>query len=178
VALRAGRDADPAGRAVVRLGTWSSPGTFVSAGSTTGSLEPGPGGAATIDIPAATGAVAGAVLEDPFVLTWDGYGVSEPHWVDRAPGGTTPAGSEYGADYVVGGCGTPGGPGGTPGPGEAPLAAVALSAPAKRTGAGRVRVRGRVVPGRGGVPVELTQRGAPLIGQPLRWGGSSPKLGS
>jgi hypothetical protein len=133
-------------------GTWT--GAFASAGPTTGAVVAGSGGTVTIDVPAQTGAVAGAVLASPFVLTYDGAGPPEPHWVDRAPGGTTPAGSEFGADYVVGSCGA-GGPGGGGG-GAGGVSSVQLRAPAKRIGAGLVRVRGSVAPARGGVPVDLT----------------------
>ena len=91
------------------------------------------------------------------------------HWVDRAPGGTTPAGSEFGADLVVGVCGLTGGnPGagggtgtGTPegqtpgaGPG-AVLGAVALRAPTRITGNRTITVSGAVLPARAGVPVTL-----------------------
>ena len=137
-------------------GTWT--GAFASAGATTGAVVAGSGGTVTIDVPAQSGAVAGAVLASPFVLTYDGAGPPEPHWVDRAPGGTTPAGSEFGADYVVGSCGGTGGPGGGGGGGGGGVgvSSVQLRAPAKRIGAGRVRVRGSVAPARGGVPVDLT----------------------
>jgi hypothetical protein len=138
-------------------GTWT--GDFVSAGSTTAAVVGGGGGTVTIDVPSQTGASAGALLANPFVLTYDGFDGSVPHWVDRAPGGTTPAGSEFGADYVVGSCGGGGGGGGGGGPvggGPGGVASVQLRAPVKRVGAGRVRVRGSIAPARGGVPVNLT----------------------
>jgi hypothetical protein len=140
-------------------GTWA-PGGFTVAGTTSGTLVPGAGGTATIDIPAQAGAVAGTVLANPFVLTWDDAPAPYPaHWVDRGPGGTTPDGTEYGADYVVGSCGASGGGPGGPGPGPGGLSSVKLSAPSKRVGAGRVTVRGSVTPARSGVPVEVTAKG-------------------
>ena len=135
-------------------GTWTAAGGFASAGPTTGEVVAGSGGTVTIDVPAATGAVPGAVLTQLFVLTYDGVdSPTQPHWVDRAPGGVTPVGSEFGADYVVGPCGAPP-PGG--GGGGGAVTAVTLSAAAKRTGAGPVTVSGGVAPARGGVPVDLS----------------------
>ncbi len=131
-------------------GTWTEGANFVSAGSTAGEVVAGAGGTVTIDVPAGTGAVPGGVLRNSFVLTYDGV-TTAPHWVDRAPGGVTPAGTEYGADFVVGACGSGGG-------GNA-VAAVRLKAPSKRVGTGRVRVRGSVVPARAGVTVDLTATG-------------------
>ncbi len=136
-------------------GTWSS-GNFVSAGPTSGALVGGPGGTATLDVPGQTGAVAGALLANPFVLTYDADGL-----IDRAPGGNppNPNSTEYGADYIVGSCGGGGGGGGGgPGGGPGGVASVQLRAPAKRVGAGRVRVRGSIAPARGGVPVDLSIR--------------------
>ena len=137
------------GPPVYDYGTWSVGGGFVTAGATTGSLVAGPNGTATVDVPAATGAVSGTTLTRLFVLTYDGSSAGRPHWVDRAPGGTTPVGTEFGADYVVGSC-----TGGPPAPGT--LTAVELRSRDHRTGAGKVRVSGRVVPAADGVPVELT----------------------
>jgi hypothetical protein len=136
-------------------GTWTASGSFARAGPTNGALVGGPGGTATIDVPAATGAVAGAVLANPFVLTYDADGL-----IDRAPGGDPPMANsgEYGADYIVGPCGGTGGPGGGGGGGAVGVSSVQLRAPAKRVGAGRVRVRGSIAPARGGVPVDLTIR--------------------
>ena len=160
-------------------GTWTPAGGFASAGATTGELVTGTGGTVTIDIPAATGAVAGALLTRPRVLTYDG--MSSPaalHWVDRAPGGVTPGEAAFGADYVVGSCpsGAPGGGpdaggAGTPAGGiaaNATTTGVVLDAPRRRTGAGRVRASGRIAPARGGVTVRVTARAshsrkAPLV---------------
>ena len=138
-------------------GIWTGS-SFAIVGSTTGAVVGGAGGTVTIDVPGQTGAVAGALLASPFVLTYDGVDPSGPHWVDRAPGGTTPGGSEYGADYIVGSCGAAGPGGGGPGGGSGPggVASVQLRAPAKRVGAGPVRVRGSITPARGGVSVDLT----------------------
>ena len=131
-------------------GTWTEAGGFVSAGPTVGEVVAGSGGTVTIDIPPRR--VAGAVLANPFVMTYDGVGATGPHWVDRAPGGAgdqTPSLGTFGADYVVGPCV---GGGGGPGGGAAGLSAVDLRAPAKRTGRGqgaRARKR-RACPRRGG----------------------------
>ncbi len=98
-------------------GTWSVATGFVSAGATTGEVVAGLPGTVTLDVPAATGAVAGARLAQPFVMTYDGGTALAPHWVDRAPGGAqeaTPTDPAFGADYVVGSC-QPAGAGG-PGP--------------------------------------------------------------
>jgi hypothetical protein len=110
------------------------------------------------------------------VLTHDGFDGSEPHWVDRAPGGTTPDGTEVGADYVVGSCGGAGGAGGGSGGagggaggaggsvagsggGGGRTTSVLLGAPARLVGGGTAQVRGSIVPPRGGVPVDLTVTG-------------------
>jgi hypothetical protein len=134
-------------------GTWSGGGSFVSAGPSSGEAVPGAGGTVTIDVPAATGAVPGAVLSQLFVLTWDGVGV-EPHWVDRAPGGVSPAESLYGADYRVGPCS---GPSGGPGGGAA-VSSVQLIARKRIIGGGTVVVRGKVTPAGAGVAVDLTAK--------------------
>ncbi len=101
------------------------------------------------------------------MLTYDGITGADAHWVDRAPGGVTPDGTEFGADYVVGGC-SPGAPNpgipGTPGtpsdpqPATGPtgLSAISLKAPSKRTGSGQVQVTGRITPARAGVSVAIT----------------------
>jgi hypothetical protein len=142
-------------------GTYTSPGGFASAGATTGTVEVATGGTATVDVPAATGAVAGAKLSDPFVVTYDGISGGVPDWVDHAPGGTDPGEASYGADYVVGSCGgetTP--PGGTPGPGTTASTAVTalqLDAPARVNGRRTVTIRGQVLPARAGVSVALTR---------------------
>ncbi len=148
-------------------GTWSPATGFVSAGATTGEVVAGLPGSVTLDVPAATGAVAGARLAQPFVMTYDGGTSLAPHWVDRAPGGagaTTPAEAAFGADYVVGSCPPPGGGGATgPGggaptpPGLAPITtSILLEAPRRLTGGGRLRASGRVVPARPGIAVRLT----------------------
>lgn len=130
-------------------GTWTGGGGFLSAGTSSGVAVAGNGGTITIDVPPETGAVAGALLTQLLVLTWDGF-TAEPHWVDRAPGGVTPAGTEYGADYRVGPCG------GTSG---SSVSAVQLRARSKLVGGGKVTVSGSIAPARGGVPVELTATG-------------------
>ena len=142
---------------VFDYGTWTS-GNFMSAGPTNGALVGGGGGTATLDVPGQTGAVAGALLANPFVLTYDADGL-----IDRAPGGNPPIpdSTEYGADYIVGSCGGGGGGGGggPGGGGPGGVASVQLRAPAKRLGAGPVRVRGSIAPARGGVPVDLSITG-------------------
>lgn len=154
-------------------GTWTLAGGFASAGATTGVTTTGTGGTVTIDVPADGGTAAGAVLARPFVLTYDGVTGTDTHWVDRAPGGVSPAGGEFGADVVVGACGLPapgapgapgtgpttvGGslPGGGGGAAPARTTAILLQGPATVRGGGPVRVTGRVVPARAGVPVVLT----------------------
>lgn len=131
-------------------GTYAPGSWFTSAGPTTGEIVPAAfGGTATIDLPAALGAVAGSVLARPFVLTYDGITAGEPDWVDQAPRGSPPNDPARGADYVVGSCGAAGGG----------IAAVQLAAPRRIVGAGKVTVSGRIVPARAGVAVELTRRG-------------------
>jgi hypothetical protein len=140
-------------------GTYTSPGGFTSAGATTGSVEVATGGTATIDVPAATGAVPGATLQNPYVVTYDGISGGVPDWVDHAPGGTDPTEASYGADYVVGSCGTatvP--PGGTPVPTPPnAVTSLQLDAPTKVTGRRTVTIRGTVLPARAGVAVTLTR---------------------
>ena len=113
------------------------------------------------------GVAAGTRLSRPFALTYDGEDApGVVHWVDRAPGGTSPAGTEFGADLVVGTCGlgagggttvpAPGGGGGETGAGTTVTpGSVALTAPRRVTGATTVRVTGAVRPGAGGIPVTL-----------------------
>lgn len=152
-------------------GTWTLAGGFVSAGATTGEVTRGAGGTATIDVPAETGAVIGALLARPFVLTYEHVPTSlDPfHWVDRAPGGVTATEAAFGADYVVGSCapdgaagsgGPSGDPAGTDGAGTGgggmTTTGVVLKAPTRLVGAGRVRASGRVIPARGGVAVKVT----------------------
>lgn len=132
-------------------GTYASGTWFTSLGSSTGeAVYASFGGTVTIDVPDATGAVAGALLSDPFVLTYDGITAGVPDWVDQAPGGTAPGDPARGADYRVGSCGTGDGGGG----GES-VAAVQLTAPVMITGKRRVRVTGKIAPARAGVAVDL-----------------------
>ncbi len=140
-------------------GTWNGSG-FASSGPTTGTVESGAGGAVMIDVP---GVAAGTRLSRPFALTYDGEDApGVVHWVDRAPGGTSPAGTEFGADLVVGTCGlgtgsvapAPGGIGTGAGTTVTP-GGVTLRAPRRVTGAKTVRVTGSVRPAAGGVPVRL-----------------------
>lgn len=151
-------------------GTWSTAGGFAKAGDTTGAVTVGPNGTVTIDVPAVS---AGTVLAQPFVLTYDGITGPDAHWVDRAPGGTTPDGTEFGADFVAGSCssGNPDNPGtpndpatpGTPGtvgvPGAVRTTAVTLSAPKRLTGSRRATFSGRVSPARAGVLIDITVTG-------------------
>jgi hypothetical protein len=126
---------------------------FHSEGATSGEVVYAPyGGTATIDVPAATGAVPGARLVRPFALTYDGTSAGGlPHWVDQAPGVDKPSDAMRGTDYVVGSC-----VGGQPS-GDAVIAVV-LKAPPRLRGGGVARVTGRVVPAIAGVAVELTKR--------------------
>ncbi len=140
----------PRGPAQFDFGTWTAPGGFASAGATAGVTETG---GATIDVP---GTIPGSVLAQPFVLTYDGGTTPDEHWVDRAPGGTTPAGDDFGADYVVGSCS--GGSAPPPGGGPAPVTGVTLSAPRRVTGVRTVTVRGSVTPAQAGVAVVLSKR--------------------
>jgi hypothetical protein len=130
-------------------GTWSAAGGFASAGTTTG--EAGPD-AVTIDVP---GLPAATVLTRLFALTYDGGDAAGPHWVDRAPGGTSPDEEAFGADFVAGAC-TGGGPGSGPGGGAITTTAVELSTRRRVVGGGATEVGGRVVPARAGVDVAVT----------------------
>jgi hypothetical protein len=130
-------------------GTWTRAGGFVTAGATGGELTTGAGGTVTLDVPAVA---AGTVLARPFVLTYDGEESGQPHWVDRAPGTTTPDDTSPGADFVAGSC-TPAPPTGTP---TVTTTAIDLKAPKRRTGGGTVKVSGKVTPARAGVTVEVT----------------------
>jgi hypothetical protein len=148
-------------------GTWTLAGNFVSLGTTTGSTETGAGGTVTIEVPATTGAVPGVVLTRTFALTYDGASIAgDPHWVDRAPGGEDPAGTAFGADFLVGSCAAAtGGPGGDPGGDTnggavdpaARTTAVQINAPARLKGGGAAAVTGRVLPARGGVWVTVAR---------------------
>ena len=163
--------APPAGAPITfDYGTYTQAGGFAPAGATTGDVVYATGGATTIDVPAALGVIAGAVLTDPFVLTYDGITGGNPDWVDHAPGGVSPTEAAFGADYVVGSCAaapTPGGgdPGTTPDPGtpagtpgSTGTTAVQLIAPRTLTGGGTATVSGRIVPARAGVTVTITRR--------------------
>lgn len=157
-------------------GAWSLAGGFASAGATTGRID---AGTVVIDVPVVA---PGTKLTRPFALTYDGFEPSGPHWVDRAPGGVTPAGDEYGADLVVGACAlgaggaTAGSPGTTDGGGStggtagtatgtSPNAVTAVRLTARRSITGRrtVRVTGSVAPARAGVAVTLRAQAAKTI---------------
>ncbi len=138
--------ADPVGALTYDYGTYAG-GTFTSLGSTAGSVIFGTGGSVTMDIPAATGATTGAVLTNPFVLTYDGVTSGVPDWVDHAPGGTGPNDSARGADYTVGPCGS-----------GSTTSAVQLTAPARIVGGNKnATISGKALPGRAGVDVTLTR---------------------
>ncbi len=130
-------------------GTYPSTETFTPAGSTPGIVTTdGTNGYVVIDVPTATGAVTDALLDDPFVLTYDGIIGGNPTEVDHAPGGTAPTDSARGADYVVDSCGDD----------PDTTVAVQLSAPVKVKGAKKFAlVTGHVVPARLDVPVQLTR---------------------
>lgn len=151
---------------VYDTGTWSAAGGFLKTADTAGSVTTGPGGSVTIDVPAVA---AGTVLARPFVLTYDGIEGASAHWVDRAPGGTSPTSNEFGADFVAGACGGTGGGGDTPTNPVTPdnavvrTTAIALKAPSKLTGSGQVKVSGRVSPARAGVAVDVTGTGGTSV---------------
>jgi hypothetical protein len=138
-----------AGAPVYDYGVYTGTGVFASAGATTGTIfTAAAGGSATIDIPAATGAVDETLLDDPFVLTYDGINAGVPAWVDHGPGGTSPTDAARGADYIVGSCGDD----------PDTTVAVQLQAPAKITGGGKqATVSGKVLPERAGVDVAITR---------------------
>lgn len=150
------------GPAAYDAGTWTKAGGFTSTTMTTGATtDPGGSGAITIDVPAAI-APAGARLGSPFVLTSDGVSGGVPHWVDAAPGGTSPDTVGAGADYVVGSCGGASGtpPAAIPAPGAggpSALTAVSLVAPTKLVGTRSITLRGTVSPATAGVPVRVVQ---------------------
>ncbi len=129
-------------------GTFTPAGGFATQGSTTGEVVAATNGTATISVPAAMGVVAGSTLTNVFALTFDGSTGGVPHWVDRAPGGTTTTEASFGADYVVGSCTTTADP-------SVGTTAVELNVPTARFGAGNVRVSGRIVPAREGVHVAI-----------------------
>lgn len=155
-------EAPRTGPIVFDAGTWTSAGGFVRTTTTTGTTtDPGTGGAIVIDVPASIAPV-GARLSGPFALTWDGASGGVPHWVDAAPGGTTPETVSAGADYVVGACGGALGPSptiapGTGAAGSTALTAVSLTAPRKIIGARSITLRGTVSPATAGVPVRVVQ---------------------
>lgn len=145
----------PAGAASYDYGTFDGT-RFQSEGASAGELvHAAYGGTATIDVPAAMGAVPGAVLAWPFALTYDGTSADGlPHWVDQAPGVDKPGDALRGSDYVVGSCA-----GGRPGAAvDGGVLAVELKAPVRLRGGGIAQVTGRVVPARAGLAVELTVR--------------------
>lgn len=132
-------------------GSWTRLGGFTSEGTTSGEASPAASrGWVAMDIPKAIVPSAGSVLGAPFILSSDGYSTpTEPHWVDRAPGGTSPDdGAERGADFTVGTCW------GAPPPSH--TTAVSLIAPSRSVGGGVVVVSGSVTPARAGVTVTLT----------------------
>lgn len=140
------------GAAVYDYGTWTQGGGFVSQGTTSGSTVAGVGGTVAIDVPVAFGLGKGSVLTETQVLTYDGFESGQPHWVDRAPGGTSPSTSAYGADFVVGTC-LPKDP---DDPDPEVTTAVQLNSWLARTGRGTVPVSGSVLPAKAGVEVELS----------------------
>ncbi|MCB0880080.1 MAG: hypothetical protein KDC46_14000 [Thermoleophilia bacterium] len=147
------------GPLVYDYGTWVGGGSFSSMGTTTGSVTPGVEQAAVIDVPtSALGIAPGTRLGQPIALTIDGRAANgDPHWVDKAPGGTDPSDTAVGADYVVGSCG--GGTGTTGGDGGGTVAtttAVEVTAPSVIVGGGMARVGGTVLPAREGVVVHVT----------------------
>ena len=133
-------------------GTWTRAGGFLSQGATGAEVTTGAGATVTLDVPAV---VAGTVLARPFALTYDGEEAGQPHWVDRAPGATTPDDTSPGADYVAGSCSAGPPPGGTP-TGPVTTTAIDLKAPRKLTGSGRAKLTGKVTPARAGVKVAIT----------------------
>jgi len=142
------------GPVVYDYGTYTRAGGWASAGTTTGETVAGSGGTVTIDVPAATGATAGALLAAPFVLTYDGVSGGVPDWVDHAPGGVSPDDTAVGADFRVGSC-----TGSTTGPGTDPVGvtAVRLNAPKTTVGTKIVQISGVITPARAGVNVVITR---------------------
>jgi hypothetical protein len=156
--------AAPDGSLTYDYGTYAN-GAFTSLGATTGSAIHSAGaGTTTIDLPLTL--AAGAVIGSPYVLTYDGISGGVPDWVDHAPGGVDPGDGARGADYTVGACATGGG--GTGGGGAAAgggattmtgttTTAVAISAPTRRAGSGKILLTGHVVPALGGVDVAVAR---------------------
>jgi hypothetical protein len=160
--LRVSSDED--GPEIYDHGTWSAVGGFAAAGAATGRVTYGFGGAVVIDAPVSLRVTPGDRVTEIFGLTYDGVTGGVTHWVDRAPGGTDPVGTAFGADYVVGACaaagdssGNGGGAGGSV-TDPAATSAVALDVVASPRAAGVVTVRGRVVPARAGVSVTVERR--------------------
>lgn len=135
-------------------GTWTLAGGFQSLGPTTGTVESGFPGYASIAIPALP---AGTLLTNLFAVTYDeengNTATADLHWVDRAPGATTPIGTTFGADFVVGTCV----PGSLP---DGSVVAVSLRGPSTKKGGGRMRIGGSVIPAAGGIPVRIELSGA------------------
>lgn len=130
-------------------GTYVAPSGFLTEGSTTGSVVHGTDGTATVDLPQLA---VGTVIERPYVLTWDGIEDGLPHWVDRAPGGTSVEDTSYGADFVVGTC--------IPGAFDSnAVLATKVAARSVVRGTQRVAVSGSILPARSGVPVQITLKG-------------------
>ena len=138
--------ADRSGAVTYDHGDWSPLTYFQPLGQTTGSATVERGaGVVAIDIPPALGMSATSIISTPFVMTSDGVDAGVPHWVDRAPGGTTPDSGEFGADLLVGACSA-----GATGP-----TGVTLSGPGRVIGAGTARVTGAVAGADAGVPVSI-----------------------
>jgi hypothetical protein len=164
--------AAPDGTLTYDYGTYTAPNTFTTVGATTGSAIYGVDGTVTMDVPPALGATAGALVGNPYVLTYDGITGGVPAWVDQAPGGVTPGDSARGADYVVGSCNagagggpaTPGGGGTAPGGGSVPggssaasTTAVLLRAPRRLVGSSQATITGSVVPAQSGLGVAIAR---------------------
>lgn len=142
--------ADRAGAVTYDYGTWSPLTYFQPFGATTGSTAvEGGAGIVVIDIPSSFRLDAASVVSTPFVMTSDGVTDGVPHWVDRAPGTTSPDSSEFGADLVVSACL----------PGTVGVGGVTLSAPARVVGGGMARVAGVVAGVEAGVPLAVTYTG-------------------
>lgn len=149
--------APPVGPLQYQYGTWSPTTWFTVLGTTTGTAENGVGGVATIDVPGAITRSDGTILRELRVLTYDGESGGTPHWVDRAPGGTDPSGTSFGADFVVGTCTrTTGGAGADP---TVPprTTSVSIDAPDRILGARAVVITGSVAPARAGVWVTIAR---------------------
>ena len=141
---------DRSGVVTYDYGSWSPLTYFQPMGATTGTATvENSTGVVAIDMPAAFGITAASVISTPFVMTSDGTDAGVPHWVDRAPGGTTPDSTEYGADLVVGACAASAdGPTG-----------VTLAGPARMVGGGTALVTGTVAGADSGIAVTLAATG-------------------